>query len=300
MHRRTLPRRHRSKRQVLAPVLLCIICGLVAAVIGFRPQQSQTSADSSIRVARDFDTILVPVPHRDVVKGQRVGETKFITIKWPKSYLVGDYLREADAYQDHLAKTLLPAFMPVPLSSLSKTRTPGNSVTERIPEGMRAVTVTLNSESAVEGWVQSGSHVDVVVLRRKAGRAGEIQSRVIAENVQVLSAGRSSEPVAQGPTVLRVPDTITLLVSQDDALRISAASEVGRVTLTLRGIGDQQPTYVRRMNQREILGLPTMRIREPKRYRGTARGPDGKHYVLTENEHWEEKSIGELYASSQG
>ena len=272
------------------PTAAVVFCGLALAVVLLGilgAKRAQSGSEQVVRVAKDFDTIQIPVPTHDVVKGQRLSSEKFIKISWPKNHLMGDFVREIESYRSHVATTLLPAYMPVPLASLKIEPIEVNSVIERIPRGMRAITISVDEESVVEGWAQSGSFVDVIVMRRRSSAAeAEVTSQVIAENVKILSAGRSVEPAPRGASVSRVPATVTLLVQQEEALRITTASQLGRLTLALRGRRDQIPAYPRSVDQGQVLGLVRKLPQSTSSYRGFAQGPDGRRYVLTTENRW--------------
>ncbi len=107
----------------------------------------------------------------------------------------------------------------------------------------------------------------------------------IAENVRILSAGRSAEPAGSAGAP-RPPATVTLLVRQEEALKIKTAASIGKLAFSLRGIGDQQPTTARTLNQRELLGGQFTKLPLKERRKGFAKGPDGRTYVLATGEEW--------------
>jgi len=90
-----------------------------------------------------------------------------------------------------------------------------------IPPGMRAVAVRVNDVVSVSGFVTPGSRVDVL-LTGTPGGSGEEQTTTVLQNIEVLASGprleRTSTGEAQNTAV------ITLLVSPDDAQRLTLAS----------------------------------------------------------------------------
>ena len=121
--------------------------------------------------------------------------------------------------------------MPIFAENFSK-RAPGiNPVVERIPPGMRAMTIRVDATSSVEGWAGSGSIVDVLLITHE-------KTSVIAEQVKVLSAERVVVPV-EGAASPQVPSTVTLLVNQDQCLAINTAIPLGKIAFALRSPEDQ-------------------------------------------------------------
>jgi pilus assembly protein CpaB len=110
-----------------------------------------------------------------------------------------------------------------------------------IPEGMRALSVAVNEVVGVAGFVLPGTVVDVLVTGGpQGGSGGNSLTRTILENVRVLAAGQKVQQDAEG-TPQTVP-VITLLVTPDEANRLTMASTEGRIQLALRNTIDTKQT----------------------------------------------------------
>ena len=140
-------------------------------------------------------------------------------------------------------------------------------------------------ESVVEGWAQTGSYVDVILIRRSPEKDLGMEAKVIAENVKILAAGAdASEKSVENATA---PQTVTLLVTQEDALKVRTASSIGKLTFALRGSGDKGPSVSVFMNQRTLLGGSRLINKQKSNaYKGMARGPNGEVYVLQGGSEW--------------
>jgi pilus assembly protein CpaB len=105
----------------------------------------------------------------------------------------------------------------------------GAGLPSMIPQGMRAVSVRVNDVVSVAGFVQPGTHVDVLAT----GTGGnERQTTTVLENVLVLAVGKSLDrnPLADA----QIAPVITLAVSPDDAQKLALVSQEGRIQLSLR------------------------------------------------------------------
>jgi len=107
----------------------------------------------------------------------------------------------------------------------------GSCLVSLIPSGMRAVSVRVNEVVAVAGYVVPGTRVDVLLTGNPAG-ANEQQTTTVLENVLVVAAGQHLERNAAGDP--QSAPVITLLVSPDDAQKLTLASSQGHIQLTLR------------------------------------------------------------------
>jgi pilus assembly protein CpaB len=254
------------------------------------PVAKTPTANASDTTLNQTETIMVPTPTRSIARGEKLSEVPFTNLRWPKSRLNDNYVTNLDSYMDAIALSTLPQYLPIPIASITKERVDQNAVVEGIPEGMRAITVKVDAESAVEGWARSGNFVDIILIKtNRQGRASReqagLESRIIAENVKILSAGQSVVGNSSSSTSAKLPSTVTLLTSQEDALKIKTASTIGKLTFALRGQGDQSPTQVMSFNHKELLGAKQTLKSEPK-ILGYAKGPDGKHYVLDDRTRW--------------
>jgi pilus assembly protein CpaB len=126
-----------------------------------------------------------------------------------------------------------------------------------IPPGMRAVSVRVNEVVSVAGFVVSGTRVDVLLTGNPAGGT-EQQTSTVLENVAVIASGQKLERTAGGDP--QMTPVITLLVSPDDAQKLTLASTQGRIQLALRNPLDTQ--------QHEMGSVNTGTL-----YRGSAAAP---------------------------
>ena len=107
----------------------------------------------------------------------------------------------------------------------------GSGLPSLIPRGMRAVSVRVNEVVSVAGFVQPGTRVDVLLTGNPTG-ASEQQTTTVLENVAVIATGQRLERNASGEP--QMAPVITLLVSPDDAQKLTLASAQGHIQLSLR------------------------------------------------------------------
>lgn len=107
----------------------------------------------------------------------------------------------------------------------------GSGLPSLIPPGMRAVSVRVNDTTSVSGFVLPGTHVDVLLTGNPQG-SSEPQTTTVLENVAVIATGQRLERNSAGEP--QTTPVITLLVSPDDAQKLTLASNQGHIQLALR------------------------------------------------------------------
>ena len=179
-----------------------------------------------------METTPVVVAAADLDIGAELGHDDVRVIDWPKSSAPAGAIGSPD---DVIGRGLI---MPVienepilPMKLASKEA--GSGLPPIIPPGFRAVSVRVNEVIGVAGYVLPGTHVDVVATVNPTSQQGDITSKVILPNVQVLAAGTKidRETDKNKPTPVSV---VTLLVDPDQAERLTLAASEGKIQLALR------------------------------------------------------------------
>jgi len=108
----------------------------------------------------------------------------------------------------------------------------------KIDPGKRAVSIPVNNVTALHGLINTGDHVDVVVTVAVPDKQNEeevIATSTIIQNVPVLAVNKILE-TRNG--INEEPETVTLMVQQEQAQQIILALQQGSVQLLLRAPGD--------------------------------------------------------------
>ncbi len=125
----------------------------------------------------------------------------------------------------------------------------GSSLPSLIPPGMRAVSVRVNEVVSVAGFVTPGTRVDVLLTGTPDG-SGEQQTTTVLQNVTVLASGHTLERSSTGEP--QNAAVITLMVTPDDAQRLTLASSQGHIQLALRNPLDIKQDDVATSNSRAL------------------------------------------------
>jgi pilus assembly protein CpaB len=103
-----------------------------------------------------------------------------------------------------------------------------------IPEGTRGISVRVDDVVAVAGFVVPGTMVDVLGTGQTTN--GDSITRTILQDLRVLAVGQKTEPDREGkPQTYTV---VTLLVTPEEAEKVTMASTEGKIHLALRNTID--------------------------------------------------------------
>ncbi len=149
----------------------------------------------------------------------------------------------------------------------------GGGLAATIPNGMRVCAVKVDEVVGVAGFVTPGMRVDVLISGVPPGSANTLadgpQVRTLLQNIEVKSAGTDIEKDGQGkPQQVQV---VNLLVTPDEAERLSLATGQTRIQLVLRNPLDTGIARVngnsmgRLFNGGETKPQPVAMHREPRK-----------------------------------
>ncbi len=148
----------------------------------------------------------------------------------------------------------------------------GSGLPPIIPTGQRAVSVRVNEVIGVAGYVLPGTHVDVVATANPSNRSEDVTSKVVLSNVEVLTAGTRLEQNGDEGKPVQVT-VVTLLVTPEEAERLTLASTEGKIQLALRNPLDSATPVTQGIRQSALVGsAPMPRAAAPRRSSPAAKG----------------------------
>ncbi|HEY6507040.1 MAG TPA: Flp pilus assembly protein CpaB, partial [Vicinamibacterales bacterium] len=212
----------RSTRTALVLVFSLLVASAASLIV---LRQVQSIPVREVEVAN----YQVVVAAKDLPVGSLVTKADVKLVAWPASNQVAGAFTKIEDVVDRGLMAPILANEPLTATRVAKKEA-GGGLPPIITPGMRAIAVRVDEVVGVAGFVVPGARVDVVV---SINQQQQSIARVVVDNVQVLASGTRIEQ--QPRDGRQQPATVvTLLVSPEDAERISLAASVGRITLTLR------------------------------------------------------------------
>jgi pilus assembly protein CpaB len=217
-------------RRLLIILLLALVTGSMAGYLALG--QLSQGARGAVAAPNTGGQVRLAVAARDLSQGALLAPEDVRLVDWPGEVLPLGYSGSAEELVGRGLLTNVRANEPL-LSEKLANRDGGGGLPILIPDGMRAVSVRVDEVIQVAGFVTTGTRVDVLVTLEQTGTT---ITRAILQNTKVLAAGQTVERDVEGkPYTVSV---ITLLVSPDDAEKLTLAASEGRIQLALRGMLD--------------------------------------------------------------
>lgn len=259
-----------SKMKVLMGLLVGVICVLIGVLIfaiknmGKDANVQQIVTQPSVEnfapapVANPIPTLEVLTAANDLPVGfqidrQNLNRVSITPDKLPQNVflasqeelVIGKFTKNAIAKGTPLVSNEIVPYKPV--------------VALDIPPGYRAITITVDKRSGVEGWAKPGTRVDVIWTYSDNNRSAP-QVRTIVKYVEILSIA-GAQNVEGGRVAEMMPDTtVTLLVTEQDSLKVELARATGTLSLVL--VSDSEPAQID--EQQESVNIDVLLGNKPK------------------------------------
>jgi pilus assembly protein CpaB len=184
--------------------------------------------------------------------GTRLQARDLKLIAWPEGQrLPGSFSRIEDCVNRAVISSVVEN-EPILDAELAPKES-GAGLSAVIPEGMRAVSIRVDDVVAVAGFTMPGTMVDVQLTATPPGGNAGVTNTIL-ENVRVMTAGQQVEQDKDGkPKTVTV---VTLLVTPEQANKLTMASTDGRIHLALRNTIDTKEVKPAPVHMASLLGAP--------------------------------------------
>lgn len=127
-------------------------------------------------------------------------------------------------------------------------------ITALLSPDKRAMTVKVDEASGVAGFLVPGDRVDVLVIIDKGNYDKNPISKILLQDLKVLGTGQKMESRPNDKP--QVVPTVTLEISPAEGERLALAAQEGRISLVLRGRGNQELVQTLGVDTAQLLGKP--------------------------------------------
>jgi pilus assembly protein CpaB len=235
---------------------LAILIGVLSAAMVYRYLRVQQAELEAARESARGLAVDIVVAKEIIPIGARIDAQQVKTVRWPTDARPQGGFTDPSGVIGHTARVTIQRNQPIEGAHLT-TDTVG-LLPLIIDEGMRAMSVKVDKVTGVSGFITPNSRVDVLVAsdvqdgNGQGGSGSEQRSKVVIQNVKVLAIGTTIEQVDDKP--VEVP-TVTLLVSPDQAERLTLATRQQSVQLALRNYRDTEDIATRGVTLKQLFGL---------------------------------------------
>ena len=218
-------------------LLLAVVIGALGAALVYRQLRALRSEIETARQVPE-STVDVVVANETIPLGTRIEAKDVKVVAWPRNVQPEGAISDSGKVIGSVARVTIDKNQPLNESQLLGQG--AGLVPTMIPDGMRAMSVKVDDVTGVSGFITPNSRVDVLVAGATSEGEGEgggqqQRSKLILQDIKVLAIGRSVEQRDEKP--VEVP-TVTLLVTPDQAEKLTLAARYEPVRLALRNYGD--------------------------------------------------------------
>ncbi len=248
--------------------LAVVFGGLSVVAADFWLKNNVQTIVETVEVASDNDTPTIEfgtivVAAEPMRYGALIDAGMVTEIPWPKDKTPNGAFETVDGLLGEGQRSALAAIEQNEPILLGKVTDPGDrsTLSRRLEEGMRAVTIRVDDISGVGGFVVPGDRVDIALTRTfeiesknegaddyapiETSPAGDrtytgdpdsfVATTIVLRSVKVLSIDQIADERQADPVVVRA---VTVEVDELGAKALSAAKQAGTLSLHLRGAGD--------------------------------------------------------------
>ena len=182
----------------------------------------------------------VVVAATDLDVGAEITRDDIRIVDWPQSSVPQQAITDP---KEVIGRGLvLPVIQNEPILAMKlASKDAGAGLPPAIPPGLRAMSVRVNEVIGVAGYVLPGTRVDVLATVNPTGQGGDVTSKVILTNVQVLASGTKIERDGRDNKPMPV-NVVTMLVAPEESERLTLAATEGKIQLALRNPLDKSVT----------------------------------------------------------
>ena len=194
------------------------------------------------------NTTEVLVANRELPPGTILDPESVKFVPWPNEMIEGAYYKKDDvdpkSLQGTVVRFAIPAGQPLTQGSLVKPGDRGFLAAALTP-GMRAVTIPVETKSAVAGFVFPGDRVDLILTQDVPGGGDGPPlwvSETVLRNVRVLATDQRTDKQTddKGNTVVTTYGMVTVEATPKIAEKLALMQGFGKLSLSLRSIADNQ------------------------------------------------------------
>jgi pilus assembly protein CpaB len=220
------------RRRLVLVICFASLVGLLAAAFVYRAVMHRITVEAGKQGSEEIVVATVNMGVGESVTSRHVNLTP-----WPKSGVPQGALKKVTQAEGRVVRSSIVAGEPLIETKLidmeAAMRT--SLLPMLVPEGLRAVTITVDKAVEESGLVQPNSRVDVLVSLTRG--SGEPMAKVILQNVPVIAAGPTVEMQDKKPVKVT---TVTLALTPEQAERLALAHSSGKLMLATRHFGDNQ------------------------------------------------------------
>jgi pilus assembly protein CpaB len=217
------------------PIVFVVLAGLAAMLASVVVYSALKKREAEVQQAIAKNVQIVVAAY-DLPLGTKIEPGELKMTRWSADSMPEGAVTDPKQAIGNYVKSQFVANEPIVMGKLFVGQKTAGVMPLLIPFGMRAVSVPVDEVSDIAGFVLPHTRVDVLVAV-SGGEANKPFSKVVLQNVEVLAVAQEVEMKKDEPQQVKV---VTLLVTPQEAERLSLASREGMLRLAMRNYNDNK------------------------------------------------------------
>lgn len=249
----------------MSPKKLLALCGLAAILVFLIIYFILSSVFSDKKESKPAPAAMVPVieASRDIEPQTVITEDMVKAVEVSSNMVPSGALTDKNAVVGKKAGTTIFSGDMITARKLSQK---AGGFVGLIPDGMRAVSFSVNDVTGVSGFAKPGDKVDILLVTSREGM-DRITSKILLKDVLILAVNKSSgtpQPQPQktdkdgkglpdgsaprqsssNTSSIGTPSVVTVALTPYDAAKLIASTQIGQLQMLLRPSNDEGDHYV--------------------------------------------------------
>ncbi len=234
-------------------LFLALGCGLVAS-IGISQVMKNKGDDTS---ADQRDKIPVLVALNYIPMGTEITSDLVKLERWPKELIPEgiEIISDIKDIEGRNARALIAIGTPIHKSMLIGAGEGTSSAIELIPKGYRVIAVKVSLDSGAN-LLQAGDRVDMMVYVKRSfasGGSSKTVAKTFLTDIKVFAINNQYTRSNDKDEEAVAARTISLLVTPQQAEKITLAGNLGKIRLTMRHINDHDEVLTEGVTAADLL-----------------------------------------------
>jgi pilus assembly protein CpaB len=229
------------------PVIFVLLAGFAALVAAMVVYSALKKREAEVAAAK-LQSVDIIVAAHELGIGSKLDASAVKTVRWSRDSLPPGAFTDISGVMDKYTMSSFVENEPITADRLFSGDKNAGVLPLLIPPGMRALSVPVDEVSDIAGFVLPHAHVDVLVTVNSNDRP---MSKIVLQDVEVLAIAQDIEQVGDKPQVVHV---VTMLVTPDQAERLTLASGQGGLRLAMRNYDDKSVVATDGITVAQLLG----------------------------------------------
>ena len=185
-----------------------------------------------------METAPIYIAKHNINLGDPIDAEMLSLQEWPKDKIPRGAISELSELEGRRPRTAIIEGEPILEGKLLAPGQVADPI-QQIPKGMRLKTIAVNAEKGV-GLLGPGDRVDVQLFVRKDARTGieTAKSKIILQNIRVFAVDQTVQRSPDGSEEKAIAKTVSLMLSPEQASKLSLAEQIGELSLIPRNPDD--------------------------------------------------------------